>query len=589
MSVVINRSEAVTLGGQRRIQPSPLKQEQRKYDDGPLPIKASDHAPLKARIVNRVFEGGVVTFELKIGDTVMNGIGLEEVLDYVSPYHLEEYENQAFKEEEEMLRIADEEDQRLREEERERRKQRAKNKGVAVMEDTSMSDNSQDATEYDAATGRNGRPRPSYKKDLLKVRQRRRRRKRDKVTGELLPRSDDEELIPRRIKQEDQEDQDSSSDDRSDRKRNPFSMDNLPIRRRRRKRDPITKELLPLDLTDGHQSTPKNEPQPKDAGSGSALQAMATAFFEKPKRPRRKRHPVTNELMPLGWHYDPEAEKRQREAGIKVPSIQRLNLSKENEPKRRRLERNMSSSGGSGTPHKPPTHDVKAPTQAAPTKAVLMAFKQGDVIDVDSDSAEDEIQVTPAEPKPKLLRRGVGGAAVNQKTVKPASNDGRSDPAVPPVHASQKKPAQSREPSSGSNSSIIPLQVDDGDSSSEEEEEEDEDEDEEEEIAAPRTGSSKVDIPNRSAAAKEPSSAAESDDDELPEDEYVVQAILAHAPSKPIEHPSHVGKKAVMLYKVKWEGWETPTWEPLSSFDGAMDLVRAYQEKVKMKESDRNA
>jgi hypothetical protein len=577
MSVVINRSEATTLGSQRRRQPSPLKQEQRKYDDGPLPIKASDHAPLKARIVNRVFEGGVVTFELKIGDTVMNGIGLEEVLDYVSPYHLEEYENEAFKVEEEMLRIADEEDQRLREEERERRKQRAKNKGVAFIEDTSMSDDSQeDATEYDAANGRNGRPRPSYKKDLLKVRQRRRRRKRDKATGELLPRSDDEEVIPRRqVKQEDQDDQDSSSDDRSDRKRNPFSMDNLPIRRRRRKRDPITKELLPLDSTDGHQPTPKtNESHAKDTGSGSALQAMATAFFEKPKRPRRKRHPRTNELMPLGWNYDSEAEKQQRQAGVKVPSIQRLSLSNENEPKRRRLERNMSSSGASATPHKP-GHDMKAPTKAA-----LMAFKQGDAINVDSDSAEDEIQVTPAGPKPKLLRRSVGGAAVN----KPASSDDRarqSLSAVLPVHASQKKPAQSREPSSGSNSSIIPLQVDDGDSSSEEEEEE-------EEITAPRTGSSKAHIPHRSAAAKEPSSAAESDDDELPADEYVVQAILAHGLSKPIELPNHVGKKAVMLYKVKWEGWGDPTWEPLSSFDGAMDAVREYQDKVKMKESDRN-
>ena len=208
------------MGRQRRRQPSPLNQKQRTYADGPLPVKASDHAPLNARIVNRVFEGGVVTFELKIGDTVMNGIGLEEVLDYVSPYHLEEYENEAFKLEEEMLRIADEEDQRLQEEEKERRKWRAKNKGVAVMQDSSMSDDSQeDATEYDAATGTNGRLRPSYKKDLLKVRQRRRRRKRDPVTGELLPRSDDEEVITRRQVQQD--DQDSSSDDSYDRKSDP--------------------------------------------------------------------------------------------------------------------------------------------------------------------------------------------------------------------------------------------------------------------------------------------------------------------------------------------------------------------------------
>ena len=564
MSVVINRSEAETLRSEKGKQPAPLRQKQRIYPDGPLPIKASDHAPLKARIVNRVFEGGVVTFELKIGDTVMNGIGLEEVLDYVSPYHLEEYENEAFKVEEEILRIADEEDRRYREEQHERRKERAKNKGVAVSQDTSESEDSQeDATEFDVATGKNGRPRPSYKKDLLKVRQRRQRRKRDPVTKELLPRSKDEEGMPG------QYDQNSSSEDRSDRKRDPISMDtSLPIRRRR-KRDPNTGELMPLDSPGGHQSTPKThefQPKPKDAGSGSGFQAMATAMFEKPKRPRRRRHPLTNELMPLGWKYDPEAENRQRQAGIKVPSIQRLSISNENEPKRRRLERNMSSSGASGTPHKadPDTKD--------PTKEALTAFKQGDVINVDSDSAEEEIQVTPAAAKPRLLRRGVGGASVNQKASKPASNNG-----TPEQSQSAVKPTQSRKPPSSSGSSIIPLQVDGGDDSSSEEEEE--------EVAAPRTGSSNVVVPQ----TKEPSSAGEPDDDELPADEYVVQAILSHGLTKPIEHPSHVGKKAVMLYKVQWEGWEAPTWEPLSSFEGAMDVVREYQDKVGMKEADRNA
>jgi hypothetical protein len=573
MSVVINRSEAETLRSEKCKQPAPLKQKQRIYPDGPLPIKASDHAPLKARIVNRVFEGGVVTFELKIGDTVMNGIGLEEVLDYVSPYHLEEYENEAFRVEEEVLRIADEEDRRYREEQHERRKERAKNKGVAYMQDTSMSDDSQeDATEYDVATGKNGRPRPSYKKDLLKVRQRRRRRKRDPATGELLPRSEDEEGMSGQAQQEDQN---SSSDDRPDRKRDPFSMDTpLPIRRRR-KRDPATGELMPLDSPNGQQPTPKTygtQSRPKDAGSGSALQATATAFFEeKSKRPRRRRHPLTHELMPLGWKYDPEAENQQRQAGIKVPSIQRLSLSNENEPKRRRLERNMSSSGASGTPLRA-NQDTKDPTKAA-----LLAFKQGDVINVDSDSAEEDIQVTPATAKPRLLRRGMGGAAVNQKEAKPASND------VTPMQSQLAvKPIQSRKPSSSSSSSIIPLQVDGGDDSPSEEEEE-------EEVAAPRTGSSDVVVSRQSAAAKEPSSAGESDDDELPADEYVVQAILAHGLTKPIEHPNHVGKKAVMLYKVQWEGLEAPTWEPLSSFEGAMDVVREYQDKVGMKEADRNA
>lgn len=573
MSVVIDRSEAETLGRRKRRQPSPLKQKQRKYDDGPLPIKPSDHAPLKARIVGRVFEGGVVTFELKIGDTVMNDIGLEEVLDYVSPYHLEEYENEAFREQEEVLRIAEEEDRLRREEEYERRKQRAKNKGVAILQQTSMSEDEQDgATEYDAASGRHGRPRPSYKKDLLKVRQRRRRRKRDPVTQELLPRSDDEEDI---LDQDQEDHQDSSSDDRFDRKHDPISLKNsLPIRRRR-KRDPITGVLMPLDSTNKQHSTSKTHESPSnDAGSRASLQAEATAFFEKAKRPRRRRHPITKELMPLGWIYDPEAEKQQSRAGIKVPSLQRLTFSKENEPKRRRLERNMSSSGASGSPY------TTNQNTKGPTKAALTAFKQGDVISVGSDSAEDDIPVAPAEHKPRLLRRGVGGATVSQKAAKSVSNDGRSgrsNSAVLPVRMSPKKLTQSRKASPSSNSSIISLQVNGGDSSSGEEH------------APPRTGSSTVMVPRRSTAAEQPSSAAESDDDELAADEYVVQAILAHGLTKPIEHPSHVGKRAVMLYKVQWEGWEMPTWEPLSSFQGAMDVVREYQDKVGMKEADRNA
>jgi len=494
MSVVINRSESETLRSRKSKQPSPLKLKQRRYDDGPLPIKASDHAPLKACIVSRVFEGGVVTFELKIGDTVMNGIGLEEILDYVSPYHLEEYENEAFKEEEKLLRIAEEEDRRFREEEYEKRKERARNKGVAVMQDMSMSDDVQeDATEYDAASGKLGRPRPSYKKDLLKMRQRRRRRKRDPVTGELLPRSDDEEGTPA---QNQQDDQDSSSDDQYERKRDPISMDNsLPIRRRR-KRDPITGELMPLDSTNGRQPTQKTQKsQPKDDDSNASLQTTATAFFEKAKRPRRRRHPLTNQLMPLGWKYDPEAEIRQNQAGIKVPSIQRLSLSNENEPKRRRLEQPESSGGASGSPNMA-NRDTKLPTKEA-----LVAFQKGDVINMDSDSAEDEFQVTPAAPKPRLLRRGVGGAAVNQKAVNPASNDSRSrrsSSAKLPVRVSPKKQAQSREPSGSSSSSIIPLRVDGGDSSSEEEAD----------AAAPRTGLSTVVIPHRSTTVKEPSSSA---------------------------------------------------------------------------------
>jgi hypothetical protein len=234
MSVVINRSEHDAA----KRQTSP-KVKPRIYNDEPLPIQVSDHAPRSATIVNRVFEGGVVTFDLKIGETVLPDVGLDEVLDYVSAYHLEEYENKAFQEEEVLLKIAEEENRRFKEEQDARRRERAKTKGTVVMQETS-SEGAEDDMEVDGNTGKHGRARPSYKPLFLQVRQRKRRRKRDPITGQLLPRSDDG------MGGEEQEE--SSSDDRFESKPEgeAVSLDNLP-RRRRRKRDPITNELLPLN------------------------------------------------------------------------------------------------------------------------------------------------------------------------------------------------------------------------------------------------------------------------------------------------------------------------------------------------------
>jgi hypothetical protein len=81
-----------------------------------------------------------------------------------------------------------------------------------------------------------------------------------------------------------------------------------------------------------------------------------------------------------------------------------------------------------------------------------------------------------------------------------------------------------------------------------------------------------------------PSSEESSDDGELPEDEYFVEAILAHAESNPVTHPAHLGKKPVMLYQVKWEGWPDVTWEPETSFSN-LDVVREYQQRVGLKQS----
>ncbi|KAM0716649.1 hypothetical protein Q7P37_008094 [Cladosporium fusiforme] len=600
MSVVINRSEAAGVGSGLSKLPSPPKP--RVYGDGPLPIQASDIAPRNARIINRVFEDGKVAFELKIGETVLEDVGLDEVLEYVSAYHLEEYENKKFKEEEELQRIADEEDQRLMEEEHARHKERAKRKGVVFMEERSEDDD-EDAMDTEMATGKHGRARPSYKKLFKKFKQRRRRRKRDPATGELMSRSEDDDdgLVETTAQQSSSDEQfqdDKVKQRRRRRKRDPATGELMPLsedggddklentgqrsssgearqggvpldnmglpKRRRRKRDPVTNELIPLPSEPGVPPTNRSRyDDPRKERPPSPLRV-----FEKPKRNRRRRHPVTKELMPLGWVYDAEAEQRGRQ---EVPPIQRLSLSKHNEPKRRRLE--------SSSPH----HRSGLAVRPGPTIAPVSAFKQGDVIHLDDSdsetSAEEAIQFSHT-PKPKLLRRSVGGAPIvaipSDREV--GLSPGRSN-ATLPVRTTPSISSRARLPSVRSDSSIIPLEVEDQILSSEEDEDR----------PAPAPSAPITSIAHPSAGVGKSSSSesgSESEDEDLPDDEFFVEAILTHAWSSPQTHPPEFGKKPVMLYKVKWEGFADPTWEPKSSFDA--DVLSDYQKSAGMTEHEIN-
>jgi hypothetical protein len=561
LSVVINRSEAANM--ESKLQAPPPKVKPRTYDDKPLPIQASDHAPRNATIINRVFEGGLVTFELKIGDTVLSEVGLDEVLDYVSAYHLEEYENAQFQEEEQLLRIAEEEDRKFKEEQHARKKERAKTKGTVIFESNS---DEQDATEAKVDIGKHGRARPSYKPLYNVFKQRRQRRKRDPKTGELIPLSDDD-------MEADMEQQESYSDDQFESKPDlePFSLDNLP-KRRRRKRDPVTGELLPLEPLGPNQTQHSNPGFSRSVTVEDRPQSVDRDLLEKPKRQRRRRHPTTNELMPIGWRYNPAEEQHKPASGLKVSSMQSLSLTNESEPKRRRLDQSASSNERS----------------RSPAVAPLSAFVRGDVISLhgsdSDDSASDSIDVRPAAPKPKLLRRGIGGASVAKTLVKSQSPSESPEPsslATLPVRSSPRKSGLSRTRSTESSSPMIPLQVDGSDSSSEEEAEEGTRESVSQPRAKPVTS-----IMHPSADKDEASSSGESseEDGELSEDEYFVEEILSHAPSNPVTHPSHLGKEPVMLYQVKWEGYPGTTWEPETSF-GNMDVVREYQQKVGLQQS----
>lgn len=404
MSVVINRSEAVRFGSDQDGALKTPRMKPRTYGDEPLPISASDHAPRKARIVNRVFDGGLVLYDLMIGEITISDVGLEDVLEYVSPYHLEEYENEEFKKEEELLRIVEEENQRLKEEKHERHKERARNRGVAFRRSVSTDedDDAMEVEEEEVATGRHGRARPSYK-SFMKVPEqadapRRRRRKRDKETGELLPLSDED----RAGLQERQ----SSTDELSvtDLDQTQFRVENMGLpKRRRRKRDKVTGELMPLEPVD-HATTGSYSPDLDE-------------HSDKPKRPRRRRHPITKELMPLGWRYDPDAEDQAMQSETTIPPIQELSLSQENEPKRRRLGKSDSPSRRSRSPMLsfPGSSQTKSRGTNS-THAPLSAFKKDATIPLgESDASEssgEDIQVVPTGPKPRLLRRSVGGAPV---------------------------------------------------------------------------------------------------------------------------------------------------------------------------------
>jgi hypothetical protein len=52
----------------------------------------------------------------------------------------------------------------------------------------------------------------------------------------------------------------------------------------------------------------------------------------------------------------------------------------------------------------------------------------------------------------------------------------------------------------------------------------------------------------------------EASDEELGDEEFFIETVLAHSWSDPRTHPAALGNKPVMLYQVKWQGYKDPTW-----------------------------
>lgn len=67
-------------------------------------------------------------------------------------------------------------------------------------------------------------------------------------------------------------------------------------------------------------------------------------------------------------------------------------------------------------------------------------------------------------------------------------------------------------------------------------------------------------------------SGSDSEDSEV----FAVEKILAHGLSDPKSHDKSIhGEKPVMLYHVKWEGYDATTWEPATSFQDT-DMLQEY-------------
>lgn len=505
--------------------------ETRQYDDGPLPIHPSDRAPKDARIKGRVIEPNGVFYQLQLGDVDIGHVGVDEVLDYVSALQLEQFENASFLEEREVRRVAEEETRRLREEKVQRQKERAKRKGTVVFEEVDVENGTSEAGEL--ARNRPGRARPDYK-HLFKALKERRRRRRDPATGELMPLSDDEP---------------ESSLDPDEQASNMRSFESLadPVKRRRRKRDPLTGELLPLATVEPRKQVPQTTWR-----SGEIEQ----------KRRRRKRHPVTGELMPLGWRYDSKKDSgadRSSPADVEAPLFQDLNISHEPGAKRQRLETESSVSRSPS----PILNKAGIFAQLSQGKECFPSFSntiQPNTSRMNTSTADDEserVYRTVPTGHSRLPKADTRLSAHGMLASTASSSDAEPD-VVPRLKTSIQSPSVGTVALAGPAPNIKKSSL---------------------QTAAKGAATSMLSPSAARASSLEPSNHESSDEDDGETDEWVIEAVTAHCLSNPTTHPEAFGKEPVMLYQVKWEDYDEPTWEPAESFSDP-SIVREYRHRA---------
>jgi len=577
----------------------------RTYGKEPLSFKPSEDSSINARIVGRVVGSRGGRYSLKIGNEELENVGVEEILDYVSADHLEDYENQQFEEEREVRRVAEE----AYEKSQRRKAKKAESKGDARYHD-GTGEPGGDERAAEVSKGRHGRARPTYKHLYLEL-EKRRRRKRDPLTNELMPLRDEEQDAAATTHSSED---DSPALSAPSNERRPALADEE--KRRRRKRDPVTGELIPLAPLPG------------------------PTMGEDKKRRRRKRHPITLQLMPYGWRYEPNgpsvrptSSTRRIETGNVSPAMNRLSITMEQPAKRPKLD-SRSSSGTSpdaqasipasvGAAHS----DTTSSSEDEPDLKSWMARPQTSAKQIHSASkgrlgvpamlqsmATSSAPDTSPEPDfPRSAMQTLGAPTPMMQLAAPDTSEEDSDEwAIEAILGHHMSDPRTHPREFGKKAVMLyHVKWEGFDEPSWEPVESFPDrsivEEYEREVRARATiatgngqsrGSGTQVIAAQSIAlaesinqllqpaAKPVAATEEPSDDESGSDDagsldgtYIVEAITAHHLSDPRTHAPEFGKKPVMLYKVKWEGYEGHTWEPTDVFEDR-SVVKEYRARV---------
>ena len=535
-----NPSANRTDKGKARISNTP----QRQYGDEPISFKLPSEAPQNARIVHRNMQNHIATYQLEIGGTTIEDVGLDEILEWVSAADLEKFEHARFAEEIEMDRVLEHAKQERKLERLARMKQRAKTKGTVYVEKYSDSDggstSGQSDTEPDVVVGKHGRARPTYSQFYKQP-----RGKGKEIFDDFGETIEDQSTLT---------DVDGGAPGPSA-NRHSISLQDLP-RRRRRKRDPITGELLPLDNV--AQLPPNSRDDARETSTHS----------DKYVRPRRRRHPLTGELMPLGWRYDAEAEENgyeNRRAGqaseARSASFQRLSIS-EQPAKRPRLDDGTNN---------------RLSSSPAPTKAEIMGRasnqatpghlrqSQTSVIDLGSSDESDAgeqlatflKQSTPSQRRPQQA----GNSMMQGIAISTASTSVETSPEPADLSIQARSPQPNTTPRALQRSAQAPPAKTST-------------------LSPSGAHTSTIDLLSQA-------SESEASESEIGEGEWFIESILGHQLSDIRTHPQHLGDEPVMLYSVKWEGFDDPTWEPMESF-GDRKMLDDYRKKAGLPPLDDN-